>query len=109
MRYGQLDPIVSPGAKEPTLEVDRCAVRGRPAALRVQQERVAHVFEREVFLVVERVDRGIPARTGAAPRAEEERQRLDLRQQRTRNEVAHRFHGATLPRASAAPGGRWNG
>src|SRR6185436_5717722 len=79
-------------AQEPALEVHRL-LRGAPALLPIQEERVADVLEDELLPVPERLDRRIPAGPLPAPRAEQEGQRGDVGVQRGR----HRGERTTHP------------
>jgi hypothetical protein len=77
----ELDDTRVAGAQEPSLEVERLVVVAAPALLSVQQVGLADVFEDHLFAVGERLDRGVFAGADAAPRAEQERQRVHVTMQ----------------------------
>ena len=86
----------SPGRRKPRSKWMGPPSTGRPARLLVAQERVAHVVERQLFHVGERIDRGVLAGALAAPRPQQECER-------TRRSWCS--SGATEPTLSSGLGG----
>src|SRR3990172_7539066 len=93
MSQYELHAAAAPWAQEPSLEVDRARVVGRPAALRVHEERLPDVLERHLLFVAEGLSAGPLALAIPPPVAEQERERLRVRMQRG----LHRSNATTGP------------